>query len=221
MGGDGRGFPPTPGALKPAAGGPAWADALEVLSRTYWKPVYLFIRTVWKCSNEDAKDLAQQFFVHLMNSQAVERYRPSRASFRAYIKTCLRNFLADEHRRRESLKSGGDRATVPLDAVDPPVEQDFDRVWVQSVVEAAIDAVKAEVAPDRPAHWAVFEAYDLSESTASYAELGAQHGMSEADVRNALAYVRGRLRDAVVRQVRESVSDPEQLAEELGQLGLL
>ena len=225
MGGDLRAFPPTPDALRQA--GPAWVGALDLLSRTYWKPVYLYIRMVWKIPNEDAKDLAQQFFLHLMKSQAVERYRPTRASFRAYIKACLRNFLLDERRRRDSQKSGGDVSEIPLDALGegPEAEQQFDRAWVQSVVEAALETVRAELeSSGRAASWKLFEAYDLrapEAAKATYAELGAAHAMSEADVRTALAFVRGRLRDAVVAEVKQIVSDPEQLAEELGALKLL
>jgi RNA polymerase sigma factor (sigma-70 family) len=227
MGGDQRGFPPTPALLKSA--GPAWADAMDVLSRVYWKPVYLYIRTVWGNTNEDAKDLAQQFFLHVMKNQAVERYRPARAAFRTYIKACLKNFLLDEARRRESLKSGGDRTEVAIDALDesatPAAESRFERAWVQSVLEEALAATRRELAAaGRESSWRLFEAYDLrdpSAEKATYAELGAPLGMSEADVRNALAYVRGRLRELVVAEVRRCVADPEQLAEELGHLNLL
>jgi len=227
MGGDQRGFPPTPALLKTA--GPVWAEAMDLLSRVYWKPVYLYIRTMWGNTNEDAKDLAQQFFLHVMKNQAVERYRPSRAAFRTYIKACLKNFLLDESRRRESLKSGGDRREVTIDSLDesamPAAETQFERAWVQSVFEEALAVTRRELeASGRGPSWKLFEAYDLRDpaaTKATYADLGAPHGMSEADVRNALAYVRGRLRELVVAEVRRCVADPEQLAEELGHLNLL
>lgn len=210
MGGDLRDFPTTPGVV-------TWSDALEDLSRVYWKPVYLFMRTVWRCSNEDAKDLAQQFFLHLLKHQSIERYQPAKAPFRVYIKICLRNFLVDEHRRRETQ-------AVPL-AHDVEAETDadvqFERAWLQTVLDEAIAELRREVAP---VAWAVFEAYDLrpaDQPKSTYAELGRAHGMTEGEVRQTLANVRGILRAKAIAQVRRSVSDPDELCSELGHLGFL
>ena len=106
MGGAGRDFPPTPGFLKagPGTGAAPWADALDQLSRIYWKPVYLFLRTVGGLSNDDAKDLAQQFFLRLVESRSLSRYEPGRAPFRVFLKACLKNFLTDEFRIRAAKK---------------------------------------------------------------------------------------------------------------------
>lgn len=210
MGGELRDFPTTPGVV-------TWSDALEELSRVYWKPVYLYLRTVWRASNEDAKDLAQQFFLHLVKHQSIERYQPSRAPFRVYIKTCLRNFLIDEHRRREA-------GAVPL-AQEVEAENDadaqFERAWLQTVLDEAIAEVRREIAP---AAWAVFEAYDLRPADrpkSTYAEIGSAQGMSEGEVRQTLANVRALLRTRAIAQVRKSVSDPDELCSELGHLGFL
>jgi len=225
MGGDLREFPPTPGFIRPDAGLPLWSGAFDELSRLYWKPVYLFLRTVGRLSNDDAKDQSQQFFLHLLRNRAVERYRPTVAPFRVYLKTCLRNFLVDEVRRRASAPG----AEVPLDAIPDPAageaDRDFDREWLQSVLEAAVTEVQAELAAaGRSVEWALFDAYDLrdpAQPRTTYAELGAPHGLSEAEVRNALAFVRGKLRERAVAQVRRSVGDSAGLRSELGQLGLL
>lgn len=225
MGGDFREFPPTPGFVKPEAGLPSWTGAFDELSRLYWKPVYLFLRTVGRLSNDDAKDQAQQFFLHLLRNRGLERYRPTVAPFRVYLKSCLRNFLIDEVRRRSAAPA----SEVPLDAVPDPAaadaDQEFDREWLQAILEASVAEVRAELeAAGRAVEWTLFEAYDLRDPDrprATYAELGAAHRLSEADVRNALAYVRGRLRERAVGQVRKSVGDSAGLRSELGQLGLL
>jgi len=231
MGGGLREFPPTPGFLKgsPGPDAPSWGPAVEHLSRLYWKPVYLYLRTVGRMSNDDAKDLTQQFFLHVLEHRTVERYQPSVAPFRVFLKSCLRNFVADELRQRGSLKRGGDRAEVSLEgageaaAADP--EDPFERAWLQTVLEKALEEVRLELrARDRAADWAVFEAYDLGGPEApapTYSELGRTHGLSEAEVRGALAYVRGKLREHVVEQVRRGVSSPGELRAELGHLGFL
>ena len=229
MGGAGRDFPPTPGFLKAGPGpeGAPWADALDQLSRIYWKPVYLFLRTVGGLSNDDAKDLAQQFFLRLVESRSLSRYEPSRAPFRVYLKACLKNFLTDEFRSRSSLKRSVDRAASGSEevAVAPEAEKEFDRAWLQSVIEAAVEALKEELlARGRSAEWALFQAYDLRDPGApktTYEELGRDHRLSESEVRGALAFVRGKLRERVIEQVRRSVNGVEELHSELSHLGFV
>ncbi len=231
MGGGLREFPPTPGFIKTPSGpdAPSWGPAVEHLSRLYWKPVYLYLRTVARMSNDDAKDLTQQFFLHVLEHRTVERYRPAVAPFRVFLKTCLKNFLTDELRQRGSLKRSGDRTAVSLEgsveAPAPEGEDPFERAWLQTVLEEALEEVRLDLkARGRTADWAIFEAYDLrgpEAPKATYAELGRTHGMSEAEIRGALAYVRGRLREHVVEQVRRGVSSPEELRAELGHMGFL
>lgn len=229
MGGAGRDFPPTPGFLKagPGPDGAPWADALDQLSRIYWKPVYLFLRTVGGLSNDDAKDLAQQFFLRLVESRSLSRYEPSRAPFRVYLKACLKNFLTDEFRIRAAKKRTVDRATSGSDdvAVAPEAESEFDRAWLQSVLEAAVDLLKEDLlSRGRSAEWALFQAYDLRDPgapKATYEDLGREYRMSEGEVRGALAFVRGKLRERVIEQVRKSVNDTDELHAELRHLGFV
>lgn len=228
MGGVGSDFPPTPGFLKPAPGQEAapWSDTLEHLSRAYWKPVYLYLRTVGGLSNDDAKDLAQQFFLRLVEHRSLSRYEPSRAPFRVFLKACLKNFLTDEFRARSSQKRSVDRVAVSEEAaVAPEAEKEFDRAWLQSVLEAAVEALKQDLlARGRSAEWAIFQAYDLRDPAApkaTYEELGREQRMSEGEVRGALAFVRGKLRERVIEQVRRGVRDVEELRSELRHLGFV
>ena len=229
MGGVGKDFPPTPGFLKPAPGQDAapWADTLEHLSRVYWKPVYLYLRTVGGLSNDDAKDVAQQFFLRLVEHRSLARYEPSRAPFRVYLKACLKNFLTDEFRARSSQKRSVDRTESGSAevAVAPEAEKAFDRAWLQSVLEAAVEALKEELlARGRGAEWALFQAYDLRDPgapKATYEELGREHRMSEGEVRGALAFVRGKLRERVIEQIRRGVHDADELHAELRHLGFV
>ena len=178
-------------------------------------------------TNDDAKDLTQQFFLHLLQHRTVERYQPELASFRVFLKSCLKNFLTDELRQRATLKRSGDQAAISLEVAGetpavPPGDDPFERAWLQAVLEKALDEVRLDLRTrGRTRDWTIFETYDLGGSNASYAEIGKAHGLSEADVRGALAYVRGRLREHVVEQVRRGVSSPGDLRTELGHLGFL
>src|SRR5213078_3082453 len=80
---------------------------LEELCRHYWKPVYHYVRVSCAKSNEEAKDLAQGFFMHLVESDDLQQYKPDRASFRTYLKMVLKHFVLDEDKKAQALKRGG------------------------------------------------------------------------------------------------------------------
>src|SRR5437867_9766320 len=63
--------------------------AVEELSRRYWKPIYAYIRAKWAKTNEDAKDLTQDFFVWMLEGDFISRADSSRGRFRAYVKVAL------------------------------------------------------------------------------------------------------------------------------------
>jgi len=84
-----------------AAGDPAHPrsrDLMALLLRTYWKPAYMYVRTMWKANVEDAKDLTQAFFARLLEKDFCARLRPERGSFRGYLKRALKNFLLNARR---------------------------------------------------------------------------------------------------------------------------
>ena len=45
------------------------AAASEALARSYWRPVYVYIRLRWRRSPEDAQDLAQEFFTRALERE--------------------------------------------------------------------------------------------------------------------------------------------------------
>src|SRR5262245_41212631 len=91
---------------------------LEELCRQYWKPVYYFVRISCAKSNEEAKDLAQGFFMHLVESDDLKGYKPELASFRTYLKMVLKRFVLDEDKKTQALKRGGGLRILDLDAVE-------------------------------------------------------------------------------------------------------
>src|SRR5262245_62019584 len=82
----------------PDPASPARQAALNQLFRRYWRPVYAFVRAFWGKSVDDAKDLSQEFFTHLLEWDFVAQYRPDAGRFRHFLKGALRNFLSERHR---------------------------------------------------------------------------------------------------------------------------
>ena len=79
-----RRFPSTIWEDVLAAGDPArpeHRERLEELMRTYWKPVFAYIRSVWKKPVEESKDLTQDFFTRILEKEYLGRLRPELGSF--------------------------------------------------------------------------------------------------------------------------------------------
>src|SRR5688500_18214296 len=89
--------------------------ALAQLCRTYWYPLYAFVRR--KGHNpEEAQDLTQAFFARLLEKNYVAQADRDRGRFRTYLLTALTHFLADESDKAHRQKRGGGREMIPFDA---------------------------------------------------------------------------------------------------------
>src|SRR5262245_12942315 len=118
LGGRGRDFPSTcwsrflVGAARKDAG--ATRPAAETLARDYWKPIYAYVRAKAARSNEDAKDLTQDFFVWMMETDFLSRADPARGRFRAFVQVALKHYLANRERDARREKRGGDQKLLTL-----------------------------------------------------------------------------------------------------------
>src|ERR1700751_2909207 len=83
-------------------------QALETLCRSYWYPLYAYIRRRGYDAVE-AEDLTQAFFTHLLEKHALGSVSPERGRFRTFLLTSCQHFLANEHQRAGALKRGGGR----------------------------------------------------------------------------------------------------------------
>jgi RNA polymerase sigma-70 factor (ECF subfamily) len=200
--------------------------ALETLCARYWKPVHQFVRAAWAKTNEDAKDLTQAFFMWLLESQVTKKFDPARGSFRSFLKSLLRHFVAHQNDALKRLKRGGGKRVLPLDdeaaaaeAADPKESNPevlFDRAWVSEVTRRALDRVRRRHASDgRSAQWRAFEEYDLAKGEQpTYAALASKLGVKESDVRNYLFAVRERVREEIRAELSETVADERELQAE-------
>ncbi len=215
--------------------GPAARESLNRLISLYWKPVYCMIRRGGARSNEDAKDLCQEFFARVvLEGPLVERYAPARGSFRAFLKAALRNFLGGEARDGRAQKRGGDVVVASLDGsgadvlgflADPAAgpEEVFDRAWEGVVLAQAIRGLEDRLrAGGQEVAWEIFRAYELAPEgdRATYEILGERFHLAPHVVKHHLARARQELLESLRRIVVEYVDSPEDLAGEMrGLLG--
>ena len=96
---------------------PAAEVALEKLCRTYWRPLYAFVRRQG-VSPDEAQDLTQGFFALLLERRDLDAVRKEKGRLRSYLLVSLKNFLTDERRRAMAIKRGKGQRIIPLEETD-------------------------------------------------------------------------------------------------------
>jgi RNA polymerase sigma factor (sigma-70 family) len=92
-------------------GGP---EALARLCERYWPPLYSFAR-YHGANPEDAQDLVQGFFEHLIESRALCAVDQAKGRFRSFLLASFQNFSAMERRRASTEKRGGRAQMIRID----------------------------------------------------------------------------------------------------------
>src|SRR5712691_5444318 len=67
-------------------------EALEKLCRTYWRPIYSFIRRQG-VGREEAEDFTQGFFALLLERRDLDPVRREKGRLRSYLLTSLKHFI--------------------------------------------------------------------------------------------------------------------------------
>jgi DNA-directed RNA polymerase specialized sigma24 family protein len=81
-------------------------DALAELCRTYWRPIFSFVRARGY-SIEDAQDLTQDFFVTILRNNWLQHADRNRGRFRSFLLRSLQNFLINAAEKTHAHKRGG------------------------------------------------------------------------------------------------------------------
>src|SRR5215468_1396169 len=93
---------------------PSAQKALAELCGLYWRPLYVFARRRGH-SPEDAQDLVQGFFEHLIRSRGLATVDRSKGKFRSFLLASFQNFIAAEIRLARAEKRGGRAELIRLD----------------------------------------------------------------------------------------------------------
>ena len=200
-------------------------EALGNLFERYSKPIYHYIRAKWSKSPDDARDLTEDFFVALLEGDALSRYQSEKSSFRTYLKAVLRNFAADQFDAARALKKGGGvkiisipdvlHDVIPDSAAKDP-EKALDWAWRLTLYERALDNTRRWfIAEKRESQFKTFEAAVLDgKERMTDAQVAAKLGTTESSVGNHINVVRVKLREMIRTELTQTVLDKEQLDEE-------
>ena len=232
IGGPGSKFPATRWSAIVAARSEDAAErarALETIVTAYWKPVYKYIRARWGKSNEDAKDLTQEFFARVIEKDFLGSYDPAKARLRTFLRTCVDGLVANQVKAARRLKRGGDaphlsldfdaaevelaRSRLPAPGALETIEEYFEEEWIRSVFSLAVESLRQQCeARGKELQFRLFERYDLDDSGTrpSYADLARELGVSVSDVTNYLSFARREFRRIALEKLREMTATDEE-----------
>ncbi len=207
------------------------AEALGQLCRTYWYPLYAFVRRQGH-NPSDAEDLTQEFFARFLAKEYFERADPARGRFRSFLLACLKNFLAEQHRYAGRLKRGGVQPCIswdsktaeeryqlePADPLTP--ETIYDRHWALTLLENALARLGDEQsAAGRQEMFAALKDCLWGEgSDTGYAEMSTRLNMTVGALKVTIYRLRQRYRELLREEVAHTMVAAEDIDSELRHL---
>jgi RNA polymerase sigma factor (sigma-70 family) len=206
-------------------------QALGMLCRTYWYPLYAFARRQGR-SAEDAEDLTQGFFARLLEKGSIGQADPARGRFRSFLLASFKNFIAEAHRQASRLKRGGGQSAVSWDAMsaeeryqaepkdESTAEALYEDRWALTLLETAMERLGAELtAAGRERVFVELKGQLWGESgVVSYRELSGRLEMSEGALKVTVHRLRQRFRELLREEVANTVADAGEIDDELRHL---
>jgi len=207
------------------------AEALEILCRTYWYPLYAYARRMGH-SPADAEDLTQGFFARLLQKDFLGSAAREKGRFRTFLLTALKRFMANEWDRQHAQKRGGFAVAIPIDqelaetrfsaegAHNLAPDLLCDRHWAQTLLENTMGGLEREYLESGRAKLFEYlrDCLAREESAMPYAEIARRLNLTEPAVKMAVQRMRSRYREILREQIVQTVSKPEEVEEELRQL---
>ena len=205
---------------------------LSLLIERYWRPVYLYLRQKGY-TNEDAKDLVQEFFTTWIEKDLFRRADPARGRFRALLLSSLDNFLANVHRaahaqRREprqgilsidELAKDSDLSFEPS-AGDTP-ELVFGRTWAVDLLLRVLKAFEDESrSTGKEAHYEIFRRCILDPALHGSArpsdrDLAQEFRLAETQVANCRLTARRAYQRLLWQEIRLYATSDDDVASEI------
>jgi RNA polymerase sigma-70 factor (ECF subfamily) len=202
--------------------------ALEQLCRTYWFPLYAYVRRRGH-TKADAEDSVPAFFARFLEKNYLAGLGAERGRFRAFLLASLKNFFINEWKKSQRLKRGGGEQLLSLDwetadtkfqvaaTNEPSPDQAFDREWALALLAKVIERLQAECVADGKAklfgQLKMFLTAGKAES--AQAEVAKSLGLEEGAVRVAIHRLRKRYRELLRDEIAHTLADAAMVDEEM------
>ena len=204
------------------------AQGLETLAAAYWSPIYKYIRLKWNRSPDAAEDLTQSFFAEAIEKNFFEKYDPSKARFRTFLRVCLDGFISNQDKSASRLKRGGgidiqgvdfQSAELQVKSIESSsqstMDEFFEKEWIRGLFGLALRSLEhGLVSSGKTIQFQIFKRY-VVDSTAddrrfTYADLAAEFSIPVTTVTNYLAAARREFKKVLLEKLRDlTVTDEE------------
>jgi RNA polymerase sigma factor (sigma-70 family) len=202
--------------------------ALEKLCRTYWWPLYGFVRREGY-KPEEAQDLTQAFFARLLERKDLETVRQEKGRLRSYLLASRKNFLSKARYRELTVKRGEGRPLVSLEDLlarertdqEPADKLSADRIyerrWALTLLEQVLARLRAEyeAAGKLPLFDRLKELLAGESGQPSQAKIADEMQMTENAVKQAFHRLRYRYRQLLHEEIAHTVAAPGDVEDEL------
>jgi RNA polymerase sigma-70 factor (ECF subfamily) len=203
-------------------------EALLKLCRIYWMPLYAYTRRRGHPFQE-AQDLTQGFFAHVLENRSFENVVPEKGRFRSFLLVALKHYLNNEWHKQLTLKRGGAQVFVAweelqeherelaerADGLSP--EKAFDREWALTLLDRVMKQLRKESAAARKGE--VFEKlqdYLTGEAGGKpYQQVASELNTTEGAVKISVHRLRRRFGELVREQIERTVASPEEIDDEI------
>lgn len=206
-------------------------QALEALCKSYWYPLYAFIRRQG-VDAEESRDLTQAYFAQLIEKGYLDDFDPSLGRFRVFLKASVKHFLSKEREKARTWKRGGQSVIVSLDAEDiegryrmEPVdrltpEEIDERRWALTILEHVLEKLREDFKGEsREQEFERLKTFLTGEEPKlPYREVAAELATSEAAVKTSVHRLRKRFGDLLRQEIAETVASPEEVDDEVRHL---
>ncbi len=205
------------------------------LLRTYWKPVYCYLRHKGY-DNEQAKDLTQGFFHEVvLGRELIQQADRAKGRFRTLLLRALDRYLVSAHRKKTARKRIPQDRIIPLEdstfhelpaaAGNLNSEEVFHYTWVCELLDRLLGEVEAECRQRGMAmHWDLFHDRVLHPiitctEPPPLEQLCRKYGVDvTTKASNMIFSVKRRFQAAMKRLLRKSVASEAQINEEMLEL---
>jgi len=207
---------------------PEAIEALEALCRTYYYPLYAFVRRQGYDVHA-AQDLTQEFFHRFVEKDYLASVAPEKGRFRSFLLASLKNFLNVARVRDSAIKRGGLQTFVPLEdanvedrfllepQLDQPPEAAYDRGWAATLMERALNSLREEFSREGKGEQferlKVFLSREPGEN--EYATIAAAANTTSGAIGVAVHRLRQLYGQRVRVEVANTVAHPAEIEEEL------
>ena len=199
-------------------------EALATLCRTYWYPLYGFVRRQGY-SPDEARDLTQGFFTRLLEKRYLRDYQRERGRFRSFLLASLKHFLANERDWARAQKRGGGVSSLSLEtlietgehrySLEPrsnlTPEKIFERQWALTV----LDQVLLQLRENRDDFERLKGFLIGDEARIPYRQLADDLGTTEGALKVSVHRLRRRFREVLREKISHTVSDAAEVQEEI------